>query len=392
MLNTLVKRTWAEVDLDKLKNNYLSYKSQLNAKTEIMCVVKAFCYGHSEDAVVLFLQNELGVKNFAVSNIDEAVRLRKLGITGDILILGYTSPEAAQTLSEYNIIQTILDASYAERLNASADRRIRCHAAIDTGMTRIGFRGNSAQIAESLLYISRLEKLSLEGAFTHYAAADSLDESDTAYTARQTKLFFEAADLAEKMGVRLGCLHTLNSAGGLFHSEGLGGRSQFVRLGIVLYGLKPDSSLELPVNAEPVMSLKSLVTQVKTIESGVDISYGRTYTSDRPMKIATVCCGYADGYPRALSNRGEVIIRGKRCKITGRVCMDQFMCDVTGVDVSPGDTATLIGKDGSETITADDIADLAGTIGYEIVCGISARVPRIAVCGNIITDVCRLNL
>lgn len=372
----LYKRTWAEIDLDRLKSNYLAYRSLIPGETEIMCVVKAFCYGHSDSAVVPFLQNELGVKWFAVSNLDEAVRLRKINITGEILILGYTAPEEAGVLEKYNIIQAVMGTDYAAELSSYAERSVRCHAAVDTGMSRIGVRGTAGQIARQICDIARMDKISLEGAFTHYAVADTLNDDCMTYTKAQTELLYSAADIAAEKGVRLKTVHSLNSAGGLFHYTD---RSALARLGIILYGLTPDVSLDLPLDIKPVMTLRSTISQVKEIDEGTDVSYGRTYTAPHKVKIATVSCGYADGYPRALSNIGEILVHGKRCRITGRVCMDQFMCDVTGVDAAPGDTVTLIGEENGESITADDIAQLTGTIGYEIVCGISERVPRAAV-------------
>ncbi|SDA31560.1 alanine racemase [Ruminococcus sp. YE71] len=370
----LYKRTWAEVSLDALAHNYNSYREMLHG-TPIMCVVKASCYGHSDCAAAPFLQNELGVTRFAVSNIDEAIRLRKLGITGDILILGYTQPDCAAELAEYGIIQATVDTDYARALSACAEKPVRCHAAVDTGMTRIGVRGTPEEIAEELLTQSRLPNISLEGAFTHYAVADTMTDSCREYTAAQADKLYTAVSIARGKGLDLQTVHSLNSAGGLFHYND---RSAVARLGIILYGLKPDTALDLPFELKQVMTLRSTVSLVKTIGKGTSVSYGRTYTADAPVKLATITCGYADGYPRALSNKGEILVHGRRCKIVGRVCMDQFMVDVTGVDVRAGDTVTLIGEENGEVITADDIAELTGTIGYEIVCGISERVPRAA--------------
>ncbi len=371
----LYKRTWAEVSLDALAYNYQSYRELLHG-TPVMCVVKASCYGHSDKALVPFLQNELGVKHFAVSNIDEAKHLRKLGITGDILILGYTQPDCADELADNDIIQALVDTEYARELSANAHKPVRCHAAVDTGMTRIGVRGTPEYIAAELLGQSRLPNITLEGAFTHYAVADTKTDPCCEYTRSQAEKLYAAADIARSQGLELKTVHSLNSAGGLFHYDE---RSALARLGIILYGLKPDVSLELPFTPKPVMTLRSTVSLVKTVEKGTTVSYGRTFTADRDIKLATVTCGYADGYPRALSNKGEILVHGKRCKIAGRVCMDQFMVDVTGVEVKQGDTVTLIGEENGEVITADDIAELTGTIGYEIVCDISERVPRAAV-------------
>ncbi|MGN0632460.1 MAG: alanine racemase [Oscillospiraceae bacterium] len=383
----LYKRTWAEIDLDNLKHNFEIYRAQIPENTEIMCVVKAFAYGHSDSIVVPFLQEKLGVKWFAVSNLAEAIRLRKKGITGEILILGYTSPDEASELLEFNIIQAVMTADYAKQLSENAAAQVRCHAAVDTGMTRIGLRGTAQQIADEIVKIANTEKISLEGAFTHFAVADSLDKKNIEYTKAQKKLLFDSAEIARNSGAALKTVHCLNSAGGIFSYDE---RSALARLGIILYGLKPDISLELPFEIKPVMSIKSTISQVKTVEPGVDVSYGRTYTTSKPTKIATVACGYADGYPRALSNVGEIIAGGKRCRIIGRVCMDQFMCDVTDAEVKPGDRVTLIGSENGITITADDIAQLTGTIGYEIVCGISERVPRVSVENGEVTGVFKL--
>lgn len=384
----LYRRTWAEVDLNKLGGNYLAYRSRLPENIDIMCVVKAFCYGHGDRACMGYLQDKLGVKWFAVSNLDEAERLRRLGVTGEILILGYTDPADADELIDNNIIQAIVSEEYAQKLSESAgSRKVRCHIAADTGMTRIGVRGTAEEIAEAFGRIAALAGLDVCGAFTHYAVADTLTDDCINYTLTQAELLYRAADIARQNGVKLETVHSLNSAGGLYRCDG---RSALARLGIILYGLTPDAGLTLPDEIQPVMSLRSVVSRVETVPAGVSVSYGRTFTSTDTTKIATVSCGYADGYPRALSNKGEVLIRGRRHRIIGRVCMDQFMVDVTGSDVRAGDTVTLIGTDGSETITADDIAELTGTIGYEVVCGISERVPRAAYENGELTGVYKL--
>lgn len=377
-----LKRTWAEIHLDRLAVNVNNYKKYLPESTELLCVVKASCYGHADLAVCPYLEKELGVGWFAVSNADEALRLRNMGIMGEILVLGYTPPEAVPELADHNIIQTITDERYAEDINACvAGTPIRCHAAIDTGMTRIGLRGTPEEIAASLYRISDMDDILLDGIFTHYAVADSSDPDCASYTAAQTEKFFAVRDEAEKLGVQLRQCHCLNSAGGVYSPDG---RSTLARLGIILYGLYPDPATPLPFEPEPVMELYSTVSQVKRIEAGEYVSYGRTFRADKPMTIATVTCGYADGYPRALSNKGEVLIRGKRAKIIGRICMDQFMIDVTDIEgVSSHDTVTLIGGKGNDRITADDIAAWAGTIGYEITCGITSRVPRVVFRGGV---------
>lgn len=373
-----LKRTWAEIDIDNLKKNVENYKKHLSPENELLCVVKANCYGHCDSAIVPVLENELGIKWFAVSNILEGKKLRDIGIKGEILILGYTPPEEAQALAGLNIIQACTEYDYAEQLSKYAkDKSIRIHIALDTGMTRIGLRGTVNEICDRIEKIKALKKLNTEGIFTHLAVADSDENDDPEYTQKQISKITAVDDELKSRGVRLEQCHFLNSAGGVYHNSS---KSTLARLGIILYGLMPNPKKPLPFKPLPVMSLKSCVSMVKTVEENICVSYGRTYKTDKPTVLATVCCGYADGYPRHLSNIGEVIIHGQKAKITGRVCMDQFMCDVTDIkDVKAGDTVTLIGTEETETITADDIAQLTGTIGYEIVCDISPRVPRIVI-------------
>lgn len=372
MKMNFLRRCWAEIDLDSLRSNLEQYKSCIKSPTELMCVVKANCYGHGADIIVPFLENELGINWFAVANLTEALQLRECGIRGEILILGYTPPEQADSLIEKDIIQACTEYGYAQRLSKAAKKgRVRLHAAIDTGMTRIGLHGDTEANVEELENISRLENISLEGIFTHYAVADSDSRDNIEYTAAQTRKILAVYEGLKDRGLRLAQVHFLNSAAGVYHTNN---KSTLARLGIILYGLYPDPDLALPFAPKPVMTLKAVVSQVKYIEQGTCVSYGRTFTTKKRMKLATVTAGYADGFPRALSNKGEVIIKGVRCPIVGRICMDQFMCDVSALDdVQPDDEVILFGSE----ITADDIAKLTGTIGYEIVCGITARVPRI---------------
>lgn len=371
-----LRRCWAEINFDNIKYNLEQYKKYLGDKTELMCVVKASCYGHSDRLTTPYLQNELGVKWFAVSNISEAERMREFGITGEILILGYTPPEKADDLVKYNIIQACTEYSFAKRLSENCTAgSVRIHSAIDTGMTRIGLEGSAQECFETLLEINKLEHISLEGIFTHYAVADETSEESDEYTKSQTKKILDVDDLLRENGIHLPQVHFLNSAGGVYYYND---RSTLARLGIILYGLYPNPQKPLPFEPKTALEFKAVVSQIKYIEPGTTVSYGRTYTAPKRIKLATVTAGYADGYPRLLSNKGEVIIRGKRCRITGRICMDQFMCDVSDVpDVQVDDEVILIGGTRENKITADDIADITGTIGYEVICDISHRVPRI---------------
>lgn len=370
-----LKRAWAEIHLDRLQANVENYRKHLGANTDIMCVVKADSYGHDGKTCSEFLQNVVGIKWFAVSNLEEAIELRENGINSEILILGYTPPEYVNLITNYNIIQTITEFDYASNISRLTKNKIRVHIKIDTGMTRLGLRHKtSEEYVEDIKRISKFENVQVEGIFTHLSVADSMAEDDIRYTKSQQALFDDIKAKLSSENLNIQQYHSLNSAGGIFHYDN---QSTLARLGIMLYGIKPDSQLTLPYQLEPVMDLKAVVSQVKTVESGVCISYGRTFVTGDETKLATVAIGYADGIPRSLSNKGFVLINGRKAKIIGRVCMDQLMIDVTDIDVDTGDTVTLIGKDGKESITADDIADICGTIGYEIVCGITKRVPRV---------------
>lgn len=375
-----LKRAWAEVHLDRLKENISAYRKAIGEGPEIMCVVKADCYGHGSPVCSKFLQEQAGIKKFAVSNLMEAAELRENGIKGDILILGYTPPECAALISRYNIIQAVTDVEYAGELAKAASGKVRVHIKLDTGMCRLGLKHRNAEdYIPEIEKICSLEKLSVEGLFTHLSSADSMDGESVAFTKGQVELFNKVCDMAQEKFPYIKERHFMNSAGGIFYPDG---KATAARLGIILYGLYPDRELELPFTPKPVMELKAVVSQVKTVPAGCPVSYGRTFTSKREMKIATVAAGYADGVPRALSNKGEMIVGGKKAPIIGRVCMDQLLADVTGIDVRPGDTAVIIGESGGVSITADDVAEKCSTIGYEIVCGITKRVPRLYLIGD----------
>lgn len=373
-----IKRAWAEIHLNHLKENCENYKKILsiyNADTQLLCVVKADCYGHGSPVCTKYLQEQLGVKWFAVSNLNEAIELRNNGITGEILILGYTPPEYADLLSVHNIIQAITEPDYAKKLSNQSNGTVRVHIKLDTGMTRIGLRfSHVSEYVSEIKKIMALDNLSVEGIFTHLCVADSYDPDDIKFTKGQISLFNDIYQELKDKGINLLHHHYLNSAGGIFHNDK---NSTLARLGIIMYGLKPDFSLEIPFELKPVMELKAVVSQVKTVEANAFVSYGRTYVTQKPTKIATVAIGYADGVPRSLSNKGELLVNGKRARIVGKICMDQLMIDVTDIDVKAGDIAVVMGKSGAEQITADDIAQKCSTIGYEIVCDITKRVPRL---------------
>lgn len=368
-----LKRAWAEISLSGLQSNISLIKKLAGASTNIMAVVKADAYGHGEGEICHCLEKS-GVKYFAVSNLDEALQVRGFCPSGEILILGYTPPEYAEQLAENNIIQGVISREYALEL-VKNHKNVRCHIKIDTGMGRIGLKYDTPQeCAEEIKNIISIDGLSVEGIYTHFAVADSDEANNIKYTDNQEKFILDTYDILESQNIHLEHVHFMNSAALCYRTNP---RSTLARAGIIMYGLCPNYPLAIPNGFKPVMSLKAVVSHVKTVKKGDCISYGRTFVADHEMKIATVTIGYADGYSRLLSSKADVLLNGKRCRITGRICMDQLMIDVTDNNAKEGDIVTLIGTDGNETITADELASLYNTIGYEVVCGISKRVPRV---------------
>lgn len=369
-MNAATGRSWVEISLPTLERNYEIYKKNLPEKMQVMAVVKADAYGHGDTVVAKFLSDR-GVSYFAVSNIDEAIRVRKAGITGKILILGYTPIARASELAEYDITQALLSEEYAERL-AMTKLPVKCEFALDTGMRRIGLNADDPETCEKVIrkYCGRLN---LDGLFTHLCVADTDTPEARAFTRGQIAKY--EAVLLRVRDLNLPYCHCLNSAGGLWHATE---QSCFARLGIILYGLKPDYLNTLPEGISPALSWKSTVSMVKEIHAGDSIGYGRTFRAEKTMKIATVPTGYADGYNRLLSNKGFVLINGQKAPIVGRVCMDQMTVDVTEIpNVTAETEVVLLGRSGELSFTADDMAQIAGTIGYEIVCDISKRVDRV---------------
>ncbi len=378
MQNNLRYRAWAEINLEALSDNVEKIRAGLPEQTQYMAVVKANAYGHGDEAICRHLAS-IGVHWFAVSNLEEAIAVREYCPDSEIFILGYTPPEFAPDLTRYNIITSVMSIDYAKKLAACAHEPVRCHLKIDTGMGRIGFTAPSPEAcATQVAPLFDDPHLSLEGLFTHFAVADSVAQEDIAFTNAQEVFACATYDALAAMGHSLTHLHFMNSAATVMRPNP---RATLARVGIIMYGLLPNYPEKIPLELTPVMALRSVVSYVKTVPAGTSISYGRTYVTDRERRIATVTIGYADGYARLLSNRGYALLQGKRCPIVGRVCMDQLMLDVSELSESvvAGDVVTLIGEDGDACITADELASLYGTIGYEVVCGISKRVPRIVV-------------
>lgn len=381
LVNQIEKRSWIEINLSQLKKNYFVYKNSLKTDAEIMAVIKADAYGHG-DVQVARLLSECGVHLFAVSNIDEAVGLREAGIEGEILILGYSSVYYAKTLLFYDLTQAIVSEEYAEALSETG-LKIKCQFAIDTGMNRIGLDGDCPGDCERIIR-KYSDRLNLTGLFTHLCVADADTDDCKSFTFDQIRKFKAVANSV--LDLNLPYVHCCNSAGGLFYlqnDELFENIGSIVRLGIILYGLKPDDTNALPEGVEPAMEWKSQISMVKDVHPGETIGYGRTYKVEKDSRIATVTTGYADGLNRLLSNKGFVMINGYKAPIVGRVCMDQTLVDVTGIpNVQMGSRVTLIGKSGNLSYTADDMARDLNTIGYEVICNITKRVQRFYVNSN----------
>lgn len=379
-VNKEEKRSWIEVDLGRLKANYEALMGGVDTYTKAIAVIKADAYGHGDGRVATYLEKKCGIRNFAVSNIDEAMTLRDAGVKGSILILGYTAPQHFKTLYDNNIMQTIVSDEYAKAL-LKCPYKVQCQVALDTGMNRIGLDADNADACAKLIHGYSENGLDIVGTFTHFCVADSPLESDIAFTKEQIRKF--AAVVNRLKDLHLSYIHCCNSAASLsYYGDMAKELKKYVRLGIVLYGLKPDSSFgELPVS--PAIEWKSLISMVKTVEAGESIGYGRAFTATKNCTIATIPTGYADGYSRRLScGVGHVLIRGQVAPIVGKVCMDQMMVDVSGIEgVRQDDEVILLGEsvspDGTKvTLNADDMAAQIGTIGYEIICNISKRVQR----------------
>ena len=368
-------RIKALISLDAVLYNFKQMKKNIKEGTKIIAVIKADAYGHGAVPISRMLEELDYVWGFATATAQEALQLRRAGITRPILILGLVFEEYYEELVKNEIRMAVCDYETAKKYDEAAVRAGKkglIHIAADTGMTRIGFK-DSEESLKDIRRISELPNVEIEGLFTHFARAD---EYDRAPAMVQLKRYLAFAELLEKNGIRIPLHHCSNSAGIIRVPEA---NLNIVRAGITIYGIYPSEEVEKDiVKLQPVMSLKSHVSYVKDVEPGTEVSYGGTYITDHVTRMATIPVGYADGYPRMLSNKGWVLIHGKKAPICGRVCMDQFMVDVTEIpEVKAGDEVTLLGKDGDEFISADTLGDLSGRFSYEFVCDINKRVPRI---------------
>lgn len=372
------ERAWAEIDLDALQFNIESIKHSIDKAAKIIAVIKTDGYGHGAIQIARILEEEEQVWGYAVATAEEAFSLRDARIQKPILILGYTFPYSYGQIIEEEVRSTVFTYETAKELSdlaVTAGKDCRIHIKIDTGMTRIGIHPDDEGMA-LIRKISGLPGLQIEGIFTHFATAD---EADRTKTYHQMTLFKEYADrVDDELGIRIPMRHCSNSAGIAEIPEA---NMDAVRAGIILYGLWPSDEVKADgrIQLRPMLSLKSRVVYVKMVPRGQEISYGGTYTTTRDTRVATICIGYGDGYPRSLSNCGHVLVKGQRAPILGRVCMDQFMVDVTDIEqpVRVGEQVTLIGRDGGACITMEELGALSGRFNYELACDIGKRIPRI---------------
>ena len=379
MSDKFFRRTWAQVDLDALKHNYSQLRAIVPKSSEIMAIVKADAYGHGVEMISKTLCT-LGVDRLGVSSISEAEQLRSFSIKKPVLILGYTPCELARELAQNDITQAVYSLDYAKELSACAAMAgvtVKAHIKLDVGMGRLGFLAKSERCIDEIKQVAKLPGIDITGIFTHFPSADLDGDASGEITKEQARLFIRRCDALEKEGIHFETRHCCNSAGSLTIGREWAGLD-CVREGITIYGLSPSAALKGAASLKPVMSLKTVVSMVKTIEKGDTVSYGMTFTANRTMRIASVCIGYADGYPRRLSGKGYMLIKGQKAPIVGRVCMDQLMLDVTHIDgVKRGDEVTVFGKSGTAELSADEVAAAADTINYELVCILGKRVPRV---------------
>ncbi len=367
-------RVHAVIDLDAICHNIKEVKRVIGPDVKVMPVIKADGYGHGAVPIAKAL-NEIGVDAFAVAIIEEGITLRKNGITQPIVILGYTSEYQYSSLIQYEIQPTVFCYEMAESLSkiaAALGQNAKIHIKLDTGMNRIGFKPTRESL-EIVKKISKLPNIKIEGIFTHFACAD---EADKTSAKKQKAEYDKFIGWLSEEGIEIPVKHVSNSASIIDMKDW---RMDMVRSGIITYGLYPSEEVSKDVlDLRPAMSLKTHIVYIKEVGPGEGVSYNHTFVTKRNTKIATIPVGYADGYPRALSSKGRVLIRGQYAPIIGRICMDQFMVDVTDIpDVSVMDEVTLVGVDGENRISVEEVANGAGSFNYEFVCGVSKRVPRV---------------
>lgn len=370
------RRVHADIDLDAVLFNFDQMSRNIPEGTRIMAVVKTDAYGHGAVPLATLLEPYDYLWGYATATVDEAVELRKAGVKKPVLILGYAFPECYSQIIKYDIRQTVFQMEMAEELSKEAVRQKKkayIHVKLDTGMGRIGYQSSEEAVRDTVR-MKELPMIEMEGVFTHFANADTINQE---FTLKQIDKFNQMTEAMEKAGVHFALKHCANSAGIIELSQQ---KFDLVRAGIISFGMWPSDEVKKDVvQLKPVLSLKSHVVYVKEVEPGTTVSYGSTWVAKEKRRIATVPVGYGDGYPRSLSNKGYVLIKGYRAPIVGRVCMDQLMVDVTDIpaEIRNGEQVTLIGQDGELTITAEELGDLSGRFNYELMCDLGNRIPRI---------------
>lgn len=368
-------RVFAKIDLDAVRNNLEEIHSAIQPETKVIAVIKTDGYGHGAVPIARDVEELPYLWGFAVATSQEGIVLRRHGIRKPILILGRSFAEEYEQIIEWDLQPAVCSYEAAEQLSRiakSKNKALQLHIKIDTGMSRIGYQVTE-QSADEIRRMYQLEHIAIEGIFTHFAKAD---ETDKSHTVKQMELFQKMISLLEERGIDIPLKHCSNSAGIMDLPQM---NLDAVRAGIILYGLMPSDEVNKEsLKLKPVLELKSRISYIKTLEPGRTISYGGTYEVTHRQRIATIPVGYGDGYPRSLSNKGYVLIHGQRAAICGRVCMDQFMVDVTDIpEAEEGDTVTLIGIDGDEELTMENLGDLSGRFNYEFACDLGKRIPRL---------------
>lgn len=383
-----VHRTWAEVNLDNIAHNFNKIKGLVSEKTKIMGVVKADAYGHGFFEVAKVLM-ECGVDNLGVAFLDEAKQLRRAFVNIPILVLSYCDVASAIDFVDFNITPTIFDFNFAKALSDAAvfrNKTAKIHIKIDTGMSRLGFVYNENDLTNQntineIEKIASLPNIEIEGIFSHFAVAD---EEDKTFTLLQFERFKRLNKKLSEIGINIKIKHICNSSAVINYPDM---HLDMVRAGIALYGFYSSKYVK-DIGLIPSMELKTVVTQIKEIEKGETVSYGRTFLADKKLKIATIPIGYADGYSRLLSNKAKVIAGDKICNLIGRICMDQCMIDVTCVNnINVSDEVIIFGNKNGNNICVEQIAELMGTINYEVLCVIGKRVPRVYIHNGQIVEV-----
>ena len=366
-------RVYANIDLDAIYENVVNAKKLTKPGTKLMAIIKADAYGHGAVEVARTLDDVADA--YGVAILEEGIELRQAGIDKPVLILGYTPKALYPAMIKHDIATAVFTWKMAQEISQTAEalgRTARIHIKLDTGMSRIGFKQDDESL-ETICRIAKLPNISIDGCFTHFAR---MDETDKTWALKQFERYQDFVKRLEEAGVTFPVKHVSNSAGIIEMPQV---NLDMVRDGIAVYGMYPSEEVDKSkILLRPAMELKAYVSYVKTLEPGVQISYGGTFTTTRETRVATVPVGYADGYPRALSGKGHVLIHGQYAPILGRVCMDQFMVDVTDIpDVTQGDDVTLVGRDGDGYISIEEVANMAYSFNYEFVCDVGKRVPRV---------------